>query len=130
MPEEVLHDGFRISARQVDPDIVLATIAGDLDLQTVPQATAFLTHATATPPRHLILDLSEVTFLASSGISLLIAARSEGDGIHGRLHLIGVNDNLPVERPLTMVGMLDSFDVAPDLDTLLAGLRAAEPPAG
>ena len=130
MPEEVLHDGFRINARQVDPDIVLATIAGDLDLQTVPQATAFLTHATATTPRHLILDLSDVTFLASSGISLLIAARSQGDGIHGRLHLIGVNDNLPVERPLTMVGMLDSFDVAPDLDTLLAGLRAAEPPAG
>lgn len=129
MPEEVVHDGFRINARQLDPDVVLATIAGDLDLQTVPQATAFLAHATATTPRHLILDLSGVLFLASSGISLLIAAGSESDDIHGRLHLIGVTDNLPVERPLTMVGMLNSFDIAPDLESLLARLHAVEPQA-
>jgi anti-sigma B factor antagonist len=126
MGEEVVDDaGFTISARQVDPDIRLVTIAGDLDVRTVPRTTAFLTEGAALIPRHLILDLSEVTFLTSSGIGFLIAA---GDtGIHGQLHLVGVLDNPVVQRPLAMVGMLDHLDVAPDLDTLVARLRPASP---
>jgi hypothetical protein len=38
MPEDVVDDGFTISARQIDPDVVLVEIVGDLDMQTVPQA--------------------------------------------------------------------------------------------
>jgi hypothetical protein len=38
--------------------------------------------AIALPPRHLILDLSGVTFLSSSGLALLIVAQS---GVGGTL---------------------------------------------
>jgi anti-anti-sigma factor len=64
MTEEVVNDGFRINAQQVDPDVLLIAIAGDIDMQTAPETTAFLTEATPNSPRHLILDLSAVTFLA------------------------------------------------------------------
>jgi anti-sigma B factor antagonist len=127
MPEEVVEDNLTISAQRPDPDIVLVTIGGDLDIGTVPQATAFLAHAVLLPPRHLILDLSGVTFLSSSGLALLIAAQPDdgtSDGPH--LHLLGVTGNRPVERPLALIGMLDRFDIATDLDTLLARLHAAE----
>ena len=100
MPDEVLSDGFAISARPVGTHAVLVEILGELDVQTAPQARAFLTQATATTPRHLILDLTGVRFLASAGIALLIAAQSGQDGINGRLHLLGVTGNHPVERPL------------------------------
>src|SRR3954469_24843268 len=121
MPRDVGDEGgFRISAHQVDPDIVLVSIAGDLDVVTVLQTTTFLTQATAVTPRHLILDLSWVTFLTSSGIGMLIAAGD--DASHGQLHLLGVTDNRPVQRPLASAGLLDCFDIAPDLDTLLARL--------
>jgi anti-sigma B factor antagonist len=112
MSEEAFNDGFTITARRVDHDVVLVEIVGDLDMHTVPQATAFLTQLTAALPRHLILDLSEVTFLASAGIALLIAAQSDRDGIHGRLHLLGVIGNHPVEHPLDLVGLLERFEVA------------------
>src|SRR4051795_5132624 len=128
MLEEVVDgggDGFRISARQVDPDVLLVAVAGDLDVLTVAQTTAFLTRTAEAGPRHLILDLSEVTFLTSSGIGLLIAV-SENE-TYGRLHLLGVLDNRSVQRPLASVGLLGLFDVAPDLDTLLARLRTVEP---
>ena len=123
MGEEVVDDaGFTISARQVDPDIRLVAIAGDLDVRTVPRTTAFLTEGAALIPRHLILDLSEVTFLTSSGIGLLIAT---GDtGIHGQLHLVGVLDNPAVKRPLAMVGFFDRLDVAPIWTPCSPGSRA------
>ena len=104
MPDEVLSDGFAISARPVGTHAVLVEILGELDVQTAPQAKAFLTQATATTPRHLILDLTGVRFMASAGIALLIAAQSGQDGINGRLHLLGVTGNHPVERPLALVG--------------------------
>ena len=127
MLEEVVDgggDGFRISARQVDPDMLLVAIAGDLDVLTVAQTTTFLTQAATVTPRHLILDLSEVTFLTSSGIGLLVAASE--NRTYGRLHLLGVLDNRPVQRPLGLIGLLGVFDVACDLDTLLAQLRTIE----
>jgi anti-anti-sigma factor len=127
MGEEVVDggDGFRISARQVDRDILLVAVAGDLDVLTVAQTTTFLTRTAESAPRHLILDLSEVTFLTSSGIGLLIAVSE--NGTYGRLHLLGVLDNRSVQRPLASVGLLGLFDIAPDLDTLLAQLRTVEP---
>jgi anti-anti-sigma factor len=80
----------RLGARSVDTHAVLVEILGELDIQTVPQARAFLAQATATTPWHLILDLTGVRFVASAGIALLIAAQSGQDGINGRLHLLGV----------------------------------------
>jgi anti-sigma B factor antagonist len=127
MHEEAFDDSFTINARRLDHEVLLVEIVGDLDVQTVEQAKAFLTQATAMTPRHLIVDLSGVTFLSSSGMALLIAAQSGRDGIHGRLRLIGVLGNHPVERPLRLIGLLDQFEVAADLPTLMAELDASEP---
>ena len=127
MHEEAFDDSFTINARRLDHEVVLVEIVGDLDVQTVEQAKAFLTQVTAMTPRHLIVDLSGVTFLSSSGMALLIAAQSGRDGIHGRLRLIGVLGNHPVERPLGLIGLLDQFEVAADLPTLMAELDASEP---
>jgi anti-sigma B factor antagonist len=128
MPDEVLGDGFVIGARPVSTHAVLVEILGELDIQTVAQARSFLTQATAATPRHLILDLSGVRFLASAGIALLLAAQSGQDGINGRLHLLGVSGNHPVERPLALVGLLGRFDIALDREALLASLRPVEAP--
>jgi anti-anti-sigma factor len=127
MSGDALDDGLTLRARHVSRDIVLVEIGGELDMQTVPRALSLLMQVTASIPRHLILDLSDVTFLASSGLTLLIAAQSDRDGIHGQLHLLGVHGNRPVENPLRMVGLLERFDVAPDLNTLLAALTRSHP---
>ena len=124
MSTETFSDDLVITARTVAEDVVLVTIAGDLDVETVPQVTAFLAQATATGPEHLILDLNAVEFMASSGLALLITARSNEESIHGYLHLLGVTGNRAVERPLAAVALLDLFDIGSDLDTMLSGLDA------
>lgn len=127
MSGEAFDDGFRIVARRVDQDVVLVEVIGEVDMHTVPRTRAFLAQITVAVPRHLILDLTDVSFLASSGIGLLVAADRAAEGIHGRLHLLGVTDNHPVERVLALVGLLDRFDIAPDLETLLTRLDVIEP---
>jgi anti-anti-sigma factor len=111
---------------------MVVTIVGDLDLQSVAQTQAFLRHATARSPRHLIIDMSQVSFLSSSGISLLIGVGSGHSGRNGtplqlrtiptRLHLVGVRENPHVARPLALLGLLDHFATADDLDDLVARL--------
>jgi hypothetical protein len=51
MPDEVLSDGFAISARLVDTHAVLVEILGELDIQTVPQARSFLSWPSPPQPR-------------------------------------------------------------------------------
>ena len=84
MAEEETYGSFRLSCRRPDHDLVVVTIIGDLDLQSVAQTQAFLRHATARSPRHLIIDMSQVSFLSSSGISLLIGVGSGHSGRNAR----------------------------------------------
>ena len=37
--------------------------------------------------------MNHVRFLASAGISLILTAESNAEGIHGRLHLVGITNN-------------------------------------
>jgi|tagenome__1003787_1003787.scaffolds.fasta_scaffold18982516_2 anti-anti-sigma factor len=130
--EEEAYGSFRLSCRRPDHDIVVVTIIGDLELQSVAQTQAFLRHAAARSPRHLIVDVSQVSFLSSSGISLLIGVHDGRSGRNGallklrtiptRLHLVGARENPHVARPLALLGMLDHFATAPDLDALVAGM--------
>jgi len=135
MVEDATYGSFRLSCRRPERDVMVVAIVGDLDLQTVPQTQAFLRHATARSPRHLIIDMAGVTFLSSSGISLLIGAGNARPARNGaalqlrtvetRLHLVGARGNPHVERTLSLLGLLDHFDTAPDLDTLLARLQGS-----
>ena len=132
MAEEETYGSFRLSCRRPDHDLVVVTIIGDLDLQSVAQTQAFLRHATARSPRHLIIDMSQVSFLSSSGISLLIGVGNGQSGRNGaplqlrtiptRLHLVGVRENPHVARPLALLGLLDHFATADDLDDLVTRL--------
>ena len=123
MAPEALSDGFAISSRHVAPDMVMVEIAGDLDIATVPQADTFLTQAAAGRPRHLIIDLARVEFLASSGLGFLLAARPDEDRNYARLHLLGVTQNRIVHRVLAATALLEQFEIAEDLESLLAELN-------
>ena len=101
---------------------MVVSVAGELNIATVPQLRAYLRDTTASRPAHLVLDLSGVTFLASSGVGLLIAARDGQGGIHGELHLTGVTANRAVHHVLEVVGVLARFAIHDDEDDLLRRL--------
>ena len=108
-----------VTVSRPQPDVCLLRLAGEVDIATAPLLAGHLHDCAGTDV--LVLDLSEVTLLAASGLGLIVDAR-RGRSSAGQLHLIGVRDNRPVARVLELTGVLDLVDVHDDLTAVLAHL--------
>jgi len=82
--------------------LVVVEVAGELDMATVPVLSNTLAEMTGST---VVVDLQELTFMDSSGISALIHARKQlvRNG-HG---LVLTRPNANVERVLDIVGLAD-----------------------
>jgi anti-anti-sigma factor len=108
-----------MTASRPRAQVCLVRLAGELDTTTAPVLAHYLREQTAPAPSHLLLDLTAVRFLAAAGVTLIIDARRDDHGILGRLHLLGVADNPPVERVLDLTGVLAVVPHHRDLDDAL-----------
>lgn len=93
------------------PEVVV--LHGDLDISTLADATAVVAAAEATDPPLLVIDLSELTFVDSSGVRLVLLAdrRAQQAGRRLRVHL-GTGPALRVFRALGLDDKLDLLDSA------------------
>lgn len=98
-----------------EPGVALLTVAGEIDTLTAPLLAAALDRLLACEDRVLAADLSGVTFLASSGLAVLIqAAHRAGSTL--RLIVPG----RAVRRPLEITGTDQLFDLHAGRATALA----------
>ncbi len=76
--------GFEINERG-DRENLHVAVVGELDLATIPELRDLLEERLVTPPEALVLDLSDVSFMDSSGLRALIEldqrSRAEGWGL-------------------------------------------------
>jgi anti-sigma B factor antagonist len=66
---------FDVSAETAGEGALVVRVSGDLDLATSPRFTEAL--AAAPAARHLVIDLTDCTFLDSSGVRALVQAVRE-----------------------------------------------------
>ena len=121
MSDSTRSDGLpvTVTAHWPRPHLCVVQLAGELDIATVPPLVEYLRQETAPGAAHLVLDVTGVRFLAAAGISLILSAMHNDDGIRGRLHLVGVTDNPMVARVLDLAGVLLLLDVHDNLEQLL-----------
>ena len=121
MSDATRSDGLPITVavRWPRPHVCLVQLAGELDVATVPALAGLLREHTRPGPTHLVVDLAGVRFLASAGVGLILSAMRNDEGIHGRLHLLGVHGNRRVTRVLDLTGLLPLLDIHDSLDELL-----------
>ena len=114
-------NNFAITASWVGRIIVLAA-TGDLDISTTPLLTESLATAAADNPDGIVVDLTEVEFLATAGMSALIRAhRRWASSI-----LVGVVAVGPATaRPMKLVGVDDIVAVYPNLEAATRDVAAA-----
>jgi anti-anti-sigma factor len=102
-------DLLRVTANRTGDAVVLAA-AGELDLLSAPLLTDAIATALADAPALLVVDLSEVSFLASIGITVLVEARrSAGPGT--RFRVVAPEGGV-VHRTLGLTGLHDALAVA------------------
>jgi anti-anti-sigma factor len=94
----------------------VVSASGALDLLTSPALEQLLTDTLQARPAGLIVDLTEVNFLSSAGMQVLVNVHSAATPDVG---FVVVADGRSTSRPLTLVGLTEVFDVVP---TLQAGL--------
>ncbi|MCX5129920.1 STAS domain-containing protein [Streptomyces sp. NBC_00193] len=97
------------STTSTGPRTVL-TIAGAIDMDTCPHITATLDLVTL-DGRTLVLDLSAITFMDSSGLNLLLTLRNRAEAEQGTLELCGLPDQ--ALRLLDITGARDLFTLTP-----------------
>ena len=78
---ELQRTGFAVGAERSDRSTVLK-LAGELDVATAPALDRALSLAFAADPSSMVVDLSRLSFLDSTGIRVLVTAakQAETDG--------------------------------------------------
>ncbi len=86
-------------------DVVIVTVAGEIDLSTAPDLHAALTVALRDAGAGgCVADLTAVTFLGSPGLTALLNATQEAEQRREPLRIV-VDSNRPVIRPIEITGL-------------------------
>jgi stage II sporulation protein AA (anti-sigma F factor antagonist) len=83
---------------------------GELDLATAAEAQRELERAEATDAEAIVLDLSGLTFIDSTGVRLLVAANARSRADANRLSV--VRGQQPVQRVLELCGVVELLPFA------------------
>ena len=89
-------------------DACVVKLGGELDLYNAPQVRRALTDACADSPARVVVDLSEVDFIDSTALGLLIEARTRLD--NRRAFLLAA-PGLETQRALEISGLDRHFTV-------------------
>ncbi|HEY5258995.1 MAG TPA: STAS domain-containing protein [Candidatus Baltobacteraceae bacterium] len=102
------HDELHIDIKPEGETTVFA-LSGSLDLATSPAVRAALVDAAGSGTHDMIVDLTNVDFLDSTGLGALIGAQRRALEQHGRMRVV-VTDG-PIARLLNITGLVRVFSV-------------------
>ncbi|MEP6937055.1 MAG: STAS domain-containing protein [Chthoniobacterales bacterium] len=93
-------------------------LEGEIDLHVSPRVTASLGAMVEEKPKQLVVDLSRVSYIDSSGLAALIEGMQNVEKYGGKFALAGLQENV---RPIFEIARLDQvFRIYPDVDAALA----------
>ena len=118
------HEDLSIHVRVIDGRQVFELI-GSLDIATSPTVRAALTSASEKGDHKLIVDLTKVDFLDSTGLGALIGGQRRAKEFDGEVRLVAKEGQ--ILRLLRITGLLKVFSVYPTLeDALKDGQRVGD----
>jgi len=95
---------------ETEGDVELARVAGEVDASNVADLTQQLLDAVSNQSRALVLDLTETSYIDSSGISLIFDAAARMKNRQQQLRLV-VPPKSFVSEVLAAVSMADSVPI-------------------
>ncbi|MGI9089430.1 MAG: STAS domain-containing protein [Chthoniobacterales bacterium] len=93
-------------------------LKGEIDLHVSPRVAASLQTMMAAKPQQLVVDLSEVNYIDSSGLAVLIEGMQNVAAYGGKFALAGLQETV---LPIFEIARLDQvFRIFPTTDAALA----------
>jgi anti-sigma B factor antagonist len=122
-PEAANGQLLTVQIELLDPDASIVSLAGELDISTIPRVEKRLFAEVESHPA-VVMDLTRLTFIDSSGIGLLIQAHRLGEHEGGgSLHTVIAPDS-QVERVFQLAGIDRALSIHLDRDAATAALQA------
>jgi anti-sigma B factor antagonist len=101
---------LRVAVLAHDQAIVVAHVAGEIDMRTGPALQSHLDTALATRPARLIIDLSQVSFRGATALAVLINAKTVANHQSTTVQLRGLSR--AAARVLHAAGLTHLFDIS------------------
>ena len=101
--------------------VAVVSVSGVVDMLTSPQLETAIESALEKQPAGVVIDFTDVEFLASAGMGVLVAAH---DRAGSEVAFSVVADGPATSRPLKLVGIADILSLYPSLDDALAAHTA------
>jgi anti-sigma B factor antagonist len=112
---------FELSEEDVDERTHVIAIAGEIHVSTAPRFSVLLDEAVGRGKTAVVLDLSAVEFIDSTGLSVLLNGLRRVTRNDGKLSLVVSN---PTVMRLFEITKLDStFDIQPTREAALARVQ-------
>ena len=93
-------------------------LEGEIDLHVSPRVSASLGAIIEQKPERVVVDLSKVSYIDSSGLAVLIEGMQNVEAYGGKFILAGIQENV---KPIFEIARLDQvFLIFPHVDAALA----------
>jgi anti-sigma B factor antagonist len=99
--------------------VAVVSIGGEIDLSTAPAFEAAIAGALDDDPPVLVIELSEVRFMASAGLRILAATHEK---VSKSAQLAIVANNPATSRPIQLTGLDKIMSLYPTLDDALTAV--------
>jgi anti-anti-sigma factor len=108
---------FEIHVSSAEDDVKVVALRGELDFDQAPAVSRALDDLRTDGALEIVVDLSELTFIDSSGISVLVAAARASAADKGTLVVAGPTPH--VQRVFDIVSLSELVAVEPGLERAL-----------
>jgi len=102
------------------------TVAGDIDMMTAPQMQGRVDAVLSRRPSALVIDLSDVAFLGSAGIGVLVQVHNDDRDMSFAVVARGP----ATSRPLHLLGLDKLFQIYPSVADAINGMGLAADEVG
>jgi anti-sigma B factor antagonist len=110
---------FSIEDRPVGDDTHVVAVMGEIDLFTAPEFKQRVSAPIDAGRKHVIVDLTETTFIDSSSLGVLIGAHRRLRRLGGRLVIVCSDD--AIVKTFRITGLDGVFTIVRTLDEALDG---------
>jgi anti-sigma B factor antagonist len=107
-----------VSTRTADGGVAVVEVSGEVDVYTAPTLRQHLRDATGAGTKRIVVDMTNVKFLDSTGLGVLVGAMGRVRETDGDMRLVVTSDH--ILKVLRITGLDSLIPVDEDLESALA----------